>query len=118
MAFTVTHPLGRVPTFRELQELAAGHGVQIHGNELAGDFHHPNPEQPKVSGIYRFEPDGALCGEFIGQVLGKLTGTFVFIAGKAEVTITAKPFLLPEALLKSKLSEALAAVCARFPSGA
>jgi len=49
-----------------------------------------------VSGVYRFEPDGALCGEFTGQVLGKLTGTFVFIAGKAEVTITAKPSCCPK----------------------
>jgi hypothetical protein len=116
MPFTVTQPLGRVPTFPELQELARRHEVQIHGNELAGDFHHPNREQPKVAGNYRFEPDGGLRGEFIGHALGKLTGTFVFVTGKAEVTITARPFLLPEAVLKSKLSEALTGFCAQFSS--
>lgn len=115
MPFTVTQPLGRVPTFPELQTLAGRHGVQIHGNELVGDFHHPDREQPKVTGNYRFEPDGGLHGEFIGNVLGKLTGTFAFVTGRAEVTITAKPFLLPKAVLKSKLSEALAGVCAQFP---
>jgi hypothetical protein len=118
MPFTVTQPLGRVPIFPELQALAGRHGVQIHGSELAGDFRHPDGEQPKVTGNYRFEPDGGLRGEFVGNILGKLTGTFVFMTGKAEVTITTKPFLLPEAVLKSKLSEALAGVCAQFSSPA
>jgi hypothetical protein len=118
MPFSVTHPLGRVPTFPELQALAAQHGVQIHGHELAGEFHHPDRDRPKVTGNYRFEPDGVLRGEFIGHVLGKLTGTFVLMQGNAEVTITAKPFLLPETVLKSKLAEALAGVCAQFPSAA
>jgi hypothetical protein len=116
MPFTVTQPLGRVPTFAELQTLAAQHGVQIHGHERAGKFFHPDREQPKVSGNYRFESDGALRGEFTGNVLGKLAGTFVFWAGNAEVTITAKPFLLPEAVLKAKLAGSLAEFCAQFSS--
>ena len=116
MPFTVTQPLGRVPTFAELQILAGQHGVQIHGDQLAGEFFHPDREQPKVNGDYRFESDGGLRGEFTGNALGKLAGTFVFQTGSAEVTITAKPFLLPEAVLKAKLAEALAVVCAQFTS--
>jgi hypothetical protein len=116
MPFTVTQPLGRVPTFAELQALAAQNGVQVHGDELAGEFFHPDREQPKVNGNYRFESDGGLRGEFTGDVFGKLAGTFVFRTGNAEVIITAKPFLLPEAVLKSKLAEALAGFCAQFPS--
>jgi hypothetical protein len=115
MAFIVTQPLGRVPTLAELQALAAQNGVQIHGGELAGEFFHPDREQPKVNGNYRFESDGCLSGKFTGNVLGKLAGTFVFRAGSAEVVITAKPFLLPEAVLKSKLTGTLADFCAQFP---
>ncbi len=115
MAFTVTQPLGRVPTFAELQTLAGQHDVQIHGDERVGEFFHPDREQPKVAGNYRFESDGGLRGEFTGNVLGKLAGTFVFRTGNAEVSITAKPFLLPEAVLNSKLAEALPVVCAQFP---
>ena len=115
MPFTVTQPLGCVPTFAELQKLAAQHGVQIQGDEQAGDFFHPDQEQPKVSGNYCFEPDGSLRGEFTANVLGKLAGTFAFQTGSAAVTITAKSFLLPEAVLKSKLSEALAGFCGQFP---
>ncbi len=116
MPFTVTQPLGRVPTFAELQALAGQHGVQIHGDARAGEFFHPGREQPKVNGIYRFESDGGLRGGFTGNVLGKLAGTFVFRPGSAEVIITAKPFLLPEPVLKVKLAEALAEICAQFPA--
>ncbi len=112
--FTVTQPLGRPPTFSELQALAGQHDVQIHGNERAGDFCHPNPEQPKVKGNYTFEPNGDFRGDFTGHIIGKLTGTFVFTTGKAEITVTERPFLLPESVLKSTLSGALKEFCARF----
>ena len=35
MSFTVTHQLGRPPTFPEVQALAEQHEVQIDGNERA-----------------------------------------------------------------------------------
>ncbi len=115
MPFTVTHQLGRLPTFPELQGLAKQHDVHLDGNEQAGDFHHPDQDHPKVKGNYTFEQNGGIRGGFTGHVIGKLTGTFVFTTGKAEITITEKPFLLPEAVLKSKLSEGLKAFCAKFP---
>jgi hypothetical protein len=118
MSFTVTQPLGRLPIFPELQSLAGQHDVHIIGNELAGGFRHPDQEQPKVTGNYVFEPNGDIRGDFAGQLLGKLTGRFVFTAGKAEITITEKPFLVPEAVLKTKLSEALKEFCAQFPTKA
>ena len=115
MPFTITHPLGRVPTFPELQALAGQHEVQINGLDQAGTFRHPGGAQPNVTGNYRFAPDGSLHGEFTGQVLGKLAGTFAFVTGRAEITITEKPFLLPEAVLKSKLAGELEKLCAQFP---
>jgi hypothetical protein len=115
MPFTVTHPLGRPPTFPELQALASQHDVQISGNEQAGSFCHPDPEQPRVEGHYTFESNGDIRGDFTGRVAGKLTGTFALAAGKAEVTIAEKPFLLPETVLKSTLAAVLKDFCARFP---
>jgi hypothetical protein len=116
MSFTVTYQLGRLPTFPELQALARQNEVQIIGNEQAGDFRHPDQEQPRVTGNYTFEKNGDIRGNFTGHVIGKLTGTFVLMTGKAEITIIEKPFLLPEAVLKSKLSEALKDFCAKFPA--
>ena len=115
MPLTVTHQLGRLPTFPELQALAGQHEVQINGNEQAGSFHHPDQEHPKVKGNYTFKQNGEIHGDFTGHFIGKLTGIFVFTSGKAEVTITEKPFLLSEAVLKSKLSEGLKEFCAKFP---
>ncbi|HEV2437857.1 MAG TPA: hypothetical protein VG077_17825 [Verrucomicrobiae bacterium] len=114
MHLTITQLLERPPTFAELQALAGQHNVQIHGNELAGDFCHPDPEQPRVTGHYAFEPNGDLRGDFTGQVMGKLAGRFALMAGNAEITITEKSFLLPEAVLKTKLSAALKDFCDRF----
>jgi hypothetical protein len=114
MSFTVTHQLGRPPTFPEVQALAEQHEVQINGNELTGGFCHSDPERPKVKGNYTFEPNGDLRGDFTGNVMGKLAGTFEFTAGNAGITITEKPFLLPEAVLKTMLSEALKEFCAKF----
>jgi hypothetical protein len=115
MSFTVTHPLGRLPTFPELQELARQHDVHIIGNEQAGGFCLSDPKQPKVKGNYAFEQNGAFHGKFSGHVLGKLAGSFVLTAGKAEITITENPFLLPEAVLQSTLSVMLKDFCAQFP---
>ena len=114
MPFTLTQQLVRPPNFAELQALAGQHDVQINGNELAGDFYHPDPEQPKVKGNYAFEPNGDIHGDFTGYVVGKLTGRFVLTTGKAEITIIERPFLLPESILKSKLTEALKEFCAGF----
>jgi|SRR5579859_1153469 len=114
MPITITQQLVRPPTFAELQALAGQHDVRINGNELAGDFCHPNLEQTKVTGHYAFEPNGDLRGDFTGHVMGKLAGRFALTAGNAEIIITEKPFLLPEAILKSALSAALRDFCAKF----
>lgn len=118
MPFTITQALGRVPTFPELQALARQHQVQINGNGQAGEFQHPGSEQPTVAGNYVFEPDGNLRGDFTGNILGKLAGTFAFVKGRAEITITAKPLLLPEAFLKARLAAELEKFCAQFPPSA
>jgi hypothetical protein len=114
VSLTIIQPLGRPPTFAELQALAGQHDVQINGNESAGDFCHPNPKHPKVSGHYAFETNGDILGNFTGHVMGKLAGSFKLTTGQAEVTITEKPFLLPETLLKSTLSAVLKDFCAGF----
>jgi len=114
MPLTITQQLGRCPTFAELQALAGQHDVRINGNESAGEFYHPNSNQPKVTGHYAFEPNGDIRGDFAGHFMGKLSGFFTLTNGKAEVTVSEKPFLLPEALLKSTLSLALKDFCDKF----
>ena len=108
--FTISRPLGRVPTFTELKTLAQEFEIQISGSEQTGIVSHP-----KVNGTYTFETNGDLRGDFTALVLGKIPGVFMLMAGKAEITITDKPFLLPEAGLRSKLSKGLEMFCAKFP---
>jgi hypothetical protein len=114
MPFAITESLERLPTFAEIKTLAGQHDVRINGNERAGEFWHPNSEQPKVTGHYAFDRRGDLHGDFSGNVMGILAGHFALTTGKIEVTITVKPFLLPEAVLKSTLSTALKEFCAKF----
>jgi hypothetical protein len=116
MSFTITELLERPPKFIEMQMLAGQHDVQIQGNEQSGDFCHPNSEQPKIIGHYAFGPNGDMRGDFNANIMGKLAGSFVLAAGKIEVTINEKPFLLPEAVLKSTLSTALKEFCAKLNS--
>jgi hypothetical protein len=115
MPFTISHPLGRPPAFSELQELAKQYEVQIIGDEHGGNFWHPNQESPKANGKYTLEENGDLRGEFTGYALGKITGIFIAMTGKAEITIEKSPLLMPTAVLKPKLTEALKAFCAKFP---
>jgi hypothetical protein len=109
--FTITHTVGRVPTFAELQALAKEHEIQINGTPQAGEFSHS-----KATGKYAFEKNGDLGGDFTGQhVLGIITGVYVIATGKAEVTINSKPFLMPEGALKANILEGLKVFCAKFP---
>ena len=116
MSFTITEPLGRQPTFAEIQMLASHHDIHIRGSGETGDFCHPNSDQPQVTGNYSFSPNGDIRGNFNAQIMGKLAGQFAITVGKIEVTITEKPFLLPEAILKSGLSSALKEFCAKINS--
>ena len=111
MSFTVSHPLGRIPTFAELLELAREQAVQINGNDQAGEFSHP-----RATGNYTFAKNGEIRGEFTGHLgVGIITGIYMFMTGKVEVTIAKKPFLIPEGPLKSNITEGLKGFCAKFP---
>ncbi|MEO8429565.1 MAG: hypothetical protein ABI651_20925, partial [Verrucomicrobiota bacterium] len=60
-----------------------------------------------VEGDYEFREDG-IHGKFSGR---GVTGEFSFEIGKAAVTITDKPFWIPEILLKQKIGEGLDTLC-------
>ena len=84
-----------------LCKLAEQNSVRVTGNEQAGLF-----SGRGVEGDYLFGEDG-IHGKFAGH---GITGEFSFEVGKAAVTITDKPFWLPEALLKRKITEGLDAL--------
>ena len=81
-----------------LCKLAEQNGVCITGDERTGSFSGHGME-----GDYKFSDDG-IHGKFAGH---GVTGTFSFEIGKAAVTITDKPFWMPEKLLKQKIAEGL-----------
>ena len=84
MPFTVTQPLGRPPTFSELQALAGQHDVQIIGGGQAGEFCHPDPEEPKAKGNYAFEPNGDIRGNFTGNALWETGRELRVYGGKSR----------------------------------
>jgi hypothetical protein len=103
MAFTITRNLERLPSYSLLCKLAEQKRVHVTGNELAGSF-----SCRGVEGDYQYGADG-IHGKFAGH---GVTGEFTFEIGKVALTITDKPFWLPEMLLKQKLAEGLNTFCA------
>ena len=81
-----------------LCKLAEQNHVRLTGNERAGSFSYSG-----VEGDYEFGED-YIRGTFAG--LGA-RGAFSFENGQAAITITDKPFWLPEMLVKQKITEGL-----------
>jgi len=85
-----------------LCKLAEQYHLRLTGGEHTGAF-----SSRGVEGKYEFSEAG-IRGTFAGH---RVTGEFSFEIGKAAVTITAKPFWLPEMLLKQKITEKLEILC-------
>jgi len=102
MSFTITRNLERLPSYSTLCKLAEQKHVHVTGNEFAGSF-----SCRGLEGEYKFGEDG-IYGNLAGH---GVTGEFSFEIGKAALTITDKPFWLPEMLLKQKITEGLDAFC-------
>lgn len=101
MSFTISKNLEQLPSYPMLCKLAEQNSVHVTGNEQAGLF-----SCRGVEGDYQFVEDG-IHGKFAGH---GITGEFSFEVGKAAVTITDKPFWMPEMLLKQKIAEGLDAL--------
>ena len=79
-----------------LCQLAGQNHICVTGNEHAGSF-----SSRGVEGNYKFGED-CIRVTFGGR---GVTGEFSCESGRAAVTITDKPFWLPEMLLKQKITE-------------
>ena len=101
MSFTIIKNLEQLPSYPMLCKLAEQNSVRVTGNERAGLF-----SGRGVEGDYQFGEDG-IHGKFAGH---GIAGEFSFEVGKATVTITDKPFWMPEMLLKQKVAEGLDAL--------
>lgn len=98
MSFTIIKILEQLPSYLMLCKLAEQNSVRVTGDERTGSFSGHGME-----GDYKFGDDG-IHGKFAGH---RVTGTFSFEIGKAAVTVTDKPFWLPETLLTQKIMEGL-----------
>jgi hypothetical protein len=105
MSFTITRNLQQLPSYPMLRKLADQNHVCITGDERAGTF-----SGGGVDGDYEFSEDG-IHGKFAGH---GVTGDFSLQTGKAAVTITDKPFWLPEMFLKRKITEGLDALSSKL----
>ena len=85
-----------------LCKLAEQNYVRVTGNQRTGTF-----SSQGVEGTYEFGED-RIHGTFAGR---GVTGEFSFEIGTASVTITNKPFWLPEVLLRQKIMEGLDTLC-------
>ncbi len=102
MSFTITKNLERLPSYPRLCELAEQNDIHVTGNQRTGSFSSSGAE-----GNYELG-ENFIRGTFAGH---GVKGEFSFEVGKAAVTITDKPFWLPEMLLKQKITEGLDKLC-------
>jgi hypothetical protein len=102
MSFTIIRELEQLPSYPMLCKLAEQHQVRLTGDEHAGAF-----SCGGLEGDYKVGDEG-VRGKFTGH---GVTGEFAFEMGKGAVTIIDKPFWLPEALLRGKVTEGLDAFC-------
>src|ERR1035437_5483689 len=98
MSFTITRNIEQLPSYSMLCKLAEQNSVRVTGDERTGSFLGHGME-----GDYEVGEEG-IHGKFAGH---GVTGAFSFEIGKAAVTITDKPFWMPETLLKQKITEGL-----------
>ena len=107
MSFTITRNLEQLPSYSMLRKLAEQNHICVTGNERAGSFTFRGGV-----GAYEFAED-RIHSTFAGH---GVTGALSFEIGKAALTITDKPFWLPEMLLKQKMTEGLDALCVELAS--
>jgi len=102
MSFTITRNLEQLPSYPMLRKLAGQNHISVTGDERTGSF-----AGRGVTGDYEFAED-RIHGKFGGH---GITGEFSITSGRAAVTITDKPFWLPETLLKQKITDGLDRFC-------
>jgi hypothetical protein len=107
MSFTIIRNLEQLPSYPMLCKLGEQNHAHVTGNERTGSF-----SCRGVEGAYEFGEDG-IHGTFAGH---GVTGALSFEIGKAAVTITDKPFWLPEMLLKQKITAGLDTFCTELAS--
>lgn len=98
MSFTIIKNLEQPPTYAMLCKLAEQNHVRVTGDERSGRFSCRGVEGDYVLG------DEGIHGNLAGH---GVLGAFSFEIGRATVTISDKPFWLPELLLKQKIAEGL-----------
>jgi hypothetical protein len=98
MSFAIMKNLEQLPSYPMLCKLAEQHHLRVTGNEHTGSF-----SCRGVEGDYAFGDNG-IRGKFVGH---GVTGEFSFETGNVTVTVIAKPFWLPEILVKQKITEGL-----------
>src|SRR5689334_20436609 len=102
MSFSITKNLEQLPSYPMLCKLAQQNNIHVTGNEHTGSF-----SSNGVEGNYELG-ENFLRGTFAGH---GVKGEFSFEISKASITITDKPFWLPEGILKRKITEGLDKLC-------
>ena len=105
MLFTISRKLDQLPSYPTLRKLAEQSKVSVLGNEHVGSF-----SSSGVEGTYEFREQD-IRGTFAGH---GVKGEFFFELGNAAITINEKPFWLPEALLKQKITDGLNKLCEKM----
>ena len=103
MLFTITRKLEQLPSYPMLRKLAEQRKVRVMGNEHAGSF----SSSGGVEGNYESGKHD-IRGTFAGH---GVKGEFSLEVGEAAITITEKPFWLPEMVLKQKITDGLNKFC-------
>jgi hypothetical protein len=104
MAFVLTLPYTgpHLPTLPQLTPVAARLGVTFQGDPTQGSYRGPG-----VDGAYHFLPE-CITGTFAGH---GVRGDFSWELQHLRITVSQKPFFVPEALLRERVTAGFAALC-------
>jgi len=105
MSFTITRNLARLPSYLMLCKLAEQNDIYVTADECSGSF-----SSRGVEGDYEYS-ENSMRGTFASH---GVKGEFLVEIGRIAVTITHKPFWLPEKPLKQKITEGLDSLCNEY----
>ena len=104
MAFVLTLPYSapRLPTLPQLEAVAARLGVSFQGNPTQGCYRGPG-----MDGAYHFLPE-CITGTFAGH---GVRGDFSWELQHLRITVSEKPFFVPESLVRARVTAGFDALC-------
>jgi hypothetical protein len=105
---TFPYTAARLPTFSQLELIAARQGVTFQGDPAQGRY-----QGRGVEGRYQFEPE-RITGTFAGY---GVRGEFAWGREQLRFSVSDKPFFVPESFVRAQVAAGFDALCRELAAG-